>query len=239
MIKIEETLENISFSKNEIKIYLKLLELGSSKAGKIAKETKLDRSSTYNALTNLLNKGFISYVNIANVKWFQPISPKRILEYINEQKENVKDILPQLEGTYKQTKLKGQVTLHKGLKGVETVFRDILRNADENLIFGSEGQFRNRMPYFYEHFVREQKEKNIQTKILVRVGRKDYYKEGNYRFIDNDIESPVVTNIYKDKIAIIVWTDEPEAIIIENKDAADSYRAYFEFMWKNAIKKQT
>jgi sugar-specific transcriptional regulator TrmB len=237
MVQIENTIENIGFSKNEIKIYLKLLELGSSKAGKIAKETKLDRSSAYNALTNLLNKGFISYANIANVKWFQPISPKRILEYINEQKENVKDILPQLEGTYKQTKLKGQVTLHKGIKGVETVFRDILRNAEENLIFGSEGQFRKRMPYFYEHFVREQKEKNIKTRKLVRFGRKEEYKEGNYRFIDNDIESPVVTNIYKDKIAIIVWTDEPEAIIIENKDAADSYRAYFEFMWKNAIKK--
>lgn len=235
--KIEESLKRIGLSENEIKIYLKLLELGSTKAGKIAKETKLDRSSAYNALTNLLNKGFVSYANISNIKWFQPTSPKRILEFINEQREDIKNILPELEGTYKQTKLKGQVTLHKGLKGVESVFRDILRNASENLVFGSEGQLRTKMPYFYEHFVREQKENNITSRILTRIGRKKDYATDNVRFIDNDIESPVVTNIYKNKIAIIIWTDEPEAIIIENKEAADSYRSYFEFMWKNGIKK--
>jgi sugar-specific transcriptional regulator TrmB len=236
---IDDILEKIGFSKNEIKIYLKLIELGSAKAGKISKECGLDRSSAYNAITNLLNKGFISYANIANVKWFQAINPKRILEYINEQREDVKNILPELEGKYKQTKLKGQVTLHKGIKGVESVFRDILRNArnSENLIFGSEGQLSQKMPYFYEHFVRELKENNIKSRKIIRLKRTEEYKKDNVRFVDTDKESPVVTNIYEDKIAIIIWTDEPESIIIDNKEAADSYRSYFEFMWKNAIKK--
>jgi len=45
-------------------------------------------------------------------------------------------------------------------------------------------------------------------------------------------ETVVSTNIYGNKIAIILWTDIPEAIIIENKAAADSYRDYFEVLWK-------
>ena len=37
-----------------------------------------------------------------------------------------------------------------------------------------------------------------------------------------------------DKIAIVIWTDEPEGIIIENASAAKAYKSYFESMWKYA-----
>jgi hypothetical protein len=43
-------------------------------------------------------------------------------------------------------------------------------------------------------------------------------------------ESSTVTNIYGDKIAIIIWTDKPEGIIIENAAAARAYKSYFDFM---------
>ena len=32
--------------------------------------------------------------------------------------------------------------------------------------------------------------------------------------------SPAVTNIYGNKVAIIIWTDEPEAVVIENEAVA-------------------
>ncbi len=58
------------------------------------------------------------------------------------------------------------------------------------------------------------------------------------RYVSKSFESPVVTNIYGDKIALIIWTDEPEGIIIENEAAAKAYRSYFEFMWGHANKKK-
>ena len=54
------------------------------------------------------------------------------------------------------------------------------------------------------------------------------------RYVPKCVLSPAVTTVYKDKVAIILWTVIPEAIIIDNKDAAESYRSYFEFMWKHA-----
>ena len=48
----------------------------------------------------------------------------------------------------------------------------------------------------------------------------------------------MMTKIYDDKIAIIIWNNVPEAVIIHNahnKDAALLYKNYFDFMWKNAI----
>src|SRR3989344_3131447 len=148
MAEVEKTLEKLGFSPNEIKVYLTLNDHGSMKAGRIAKIAKIDRSSCYNALKLLLERGLASYVLIGEEKWFK-------------------------------------------------------------------------------------------TKLLCRKDRREKgdKKYSDHRYLPNVSESSAVTNIYGDKIAIIIWTDEPEGIIIENSAAAKAYKSYFDVMWKNARKK--
>jgi hypothetical protein len=35
---------------------------------------------------------------------------------------------------------------------------------------------------------------------------------------------------------MLVWGEIPEAVIIDNKETADAFRSYFEFMWEHAKK---
>lgn len=234
---IEKTLENIGFSPNEIKVYLMLNDYGSSKAGKIAKIAKIDRSSCYNSLKSLTEKGLVSYVSIGKVKFFQATGPRKLLDYIKEQEEDVKKILPELSARHKAAKIEGQVRLFKGIKGIKSIFLDIARTGKDNFAFGSEGQFSERMPEFAKQFDRLKKENNIHTKMIIRKGRREKdTKTSEFRYFIKADESPAVTNIYGDKIAIIIWTDEPEGIIIENPAAAKAYKSYFDFMWENAEK---
>jgi len=238
MVKIERVLENLGFSPNEIKIYLALNDHGSSKAGKVAKIAKIDRSSCYNSLQRLIEKGLVSYVSIGEVKWFQATGPKKLLDYLKEQEEDVKEILPDLDARHKASKIKGQVRLFKGIKGVRTILQDILRTGKNNLIFGNENQLEERMPAYQKQFVRQLKEQKIFVKEIVREDRDNPTSNPKQtRYVSKSVESPVVTNIYGDKIALIIWTDEPEGIVIEYEAAAKAYRSYFEFMWKHARKK--
>lgn len=238
MEKIERVLENLGFSPNEIKVYLTLNDHGSSKAGKVSKIAKIDRSSCYNSLKSLQEKGLVSYVLIGPIKWFQATGPKRLMDYIKEQEEDLKEILPELNARHKASKIKGQVRLFKGVKGVRSIFQDIIRGAKkENLVFGSESQLEEKMPTYQKQFVRQLKENNILVREIVREDRSTKTSNPKQtRYISKSIESPVVTNIYGDKIALIIWTDEPEGIIIENEAAAKAYRGYFKFMWENAKK---
>ncbi len=234
-MKIETVLENMGFSPNEIKVYLTLNDHGSTKAGRIAKLAKIDRSSCYNALKSLTEKGLASYVMIGKVKWFQATGPKRLLDYLKEQEEDVKQIMPELHARHKASKIEGQVRLFKGVKGVKTIFLDIARKGADNYVFGSEGQFSARMPEFAKQFDRLKRENDIRTKMIIRKNRQELdTKRTDYRYIDTNVESPTVTNIYGNRIAIIIWTDEPEGIIIENKAAAKAYKGYFDFMWRHA-----
>src|SRR3989338_7870083 len=97
MTDIEKALERIGLSQNEIKVYLTLNDHGSMKAGRIAKLAKMDRSSAYNAIQMLLEKGLASYVLIGKIKWFQAAGPKRILDYVKEQEDDIQSILPELQ----------------------------------------------------------------------------------------------------------------------------------------------
>ncbi len=233
MTSIEKTLEKIGLAQNEIKVYLILNDQGSMKAGKIAKLAHMDRSSAYNAIQMLLDKGLVSYVLIGKVKWFQATGPQRILEYLKEQQDDVMAVLPELQERHKRKKIEGQVRLFKGIKGVKSVFLDIIRTGKNNYVFGSEGQFSARMPEFAYQFDRMKKEKNIKTQLILRKGRTELdSKTSDHRYLPNLAESPAVTNIYGDKVAIIIWTDEPEGIIIENAAAAKAYKSYFDVMWK-------
>ncbi|MBT3304162.1 hypothetical protein HN592_04645 [Candidatus Woesearchaeota archaeon] len=230
-MQVEKVLENLGFSPNEIKVYLTLTDHGSNKAGKISKLAKIDRSSCYNSLKTLTEKGLISYVIIGKVKWFQATGPRRLLDYVKEQEQEVKDILPELQGRHKANKAEGQVSLFKGIKGIKTIFLDIIRTGEDNYVFGSEGQLSERMPEFVQQFNRMKKEKGIKTKMIIRKGREEL-DESNAQHHFLDVKgSPAVTNIYGDKIAIIIWTDEPEGILIENASAAKAYKSYFEIMW--------
>ncbi len=233
--KINKILGKLGLSINEVKVYLTLTDNGSLKAGSISKVAQMDRSSCYNALKVLQEKGLVSYVLIGKIKWFQAAGPRRLLEYLKEQEEDISLIIPELSERHKRNKVEGQVRLFKGIKGIKTIFLDIIKEKKDNFVFGSEGQFSEKMPEFALQFDRLKRENKIHTKLLLRKDRKELDKKtSEYGYLPNISESPAVTNIYGDKIAIIIWTDEPEGIIIENAAAAKAYKSYFDFMWKHA-----
>ena len=78
------SLEKVGLTKIEARVYMVLLKHGSVKAGKIAREANLNRTTTYDALKRLLEKGLASYVIQENRKYFQPVEPQRLVEFIKE-----------------------------------------------------------------------------------------------------------------------------------------------------------
>ena len=112
---------------------------------------------------------------------------------------------------------------------------DILRNAKEVFVIDAEGQFTERMPYYLPHYVREVEKKKIKIKHIVRRGIDiKPTKTTEVRFIPKATESMSVIDIYADRVAILIWTDPPEAVVIRNKRVAKSFKSYFDILWKTA-----
>lgn len=234
-------LEYLGFTPNEAKVYLVLLRMGRAQAGRIAKECRLERTSAYNALKKLIQEGVVSCVIESNRQIFSVGEPKKITEMFKEREERAIRIIPQLEKLRGFDTEKESIIKFRGYAGIKTVFNEILNSCkpgEEYLIFGSENQLSLKMPVYAEIYVARKDKKKIRARILINEKfRKSGVKKSKYtlvRYVPDKVRSFSNINVYGNKIAIFIWSEIPEAIVINNKDTADSFRSYFEFMWGEA-----
>ena len=80
----QDVLEAIGLSKNESKVYLFLLRLGSSTATEITKESCVHRSNVYDALESLIKKGCVSYIKKMDRTYFAAANPENLKNILRE-----------------------------------------------------------------------------------------------------------------------------------------------------------
>ena len=88
---MEELLEKIGLTNAESKVYLALLELGSSTAGPIIDKAKITPSKVYELLDKLQRKGLASVVTKENTRHYEAASPERLIDYLEERERNLKE----------------------------------------------------------------------------------------------------------------------------------------------------
>lgn len=230
-------LEKIGLNLNEAKIYLALLELGQAQAGDISKKSQINRTTVYDSLERLIQNGLVTFVISANKKIFKPVAPKKLLNQIEEKENAVKEILPELESLFVQSKEKEETDIYKGRKGIKSILDDIL-HSKEYVAFGSSGKFLEIMQHDFIIFQKRKKELKISSRIILsESSRKSETVKVSYakfRFIADEFSAPTTTFVFRDRIAIIVWGETPVATLIKSKEVAKSYNNYFELLWKIA-----
>jgi len=239
MVDIKTTLEDIGLSPNDIKVYMALLDLGGSLAGAITKKSQINRTSCYDALERLMDKGLVTYVIKSNRKYFSAVEPERLIEILKEKEENINKILPDLKKRFDYSKEKQEAGLYKGKKGLKSIAEDVLKSGKETLIFGAEGNFVDMMQHYASQWHRRRKKLGISIRIIYneKIRHKRHEKMfglTKMRFISREYDTPATTWIYGDNVAIIVWSDPIIATVIKSREVSGSYRNFFEILWKTA-----
>lgn len=245
MVEVD-VLEDLGLSEAEAKIYLTLLETGSTLAGPIIKKTGLHRGTTYQILQRLIEKGLVSFVIKAGKRYFEATDPNRFLEILKEKEEKIQEILPSLIQKRELGKEKQEVNVYSGYKGIKTACENMLeelKEGGEYLDFGVSGLFRVIMGSYWDLWQKKKKKYKIKAKCIFDETLKeknpnllkDYF--GEAKFHSQEFKSLTDTMIYKDKVVLFIWTAKPPiAVIIQNKENADSYRNQFNLMWKHSKK---
>ncbi len=233
---IISVLEKFGLTKNESKIVLSLLDHGPMLAGAISNKTGIHRRNVYDALSRLIEKGVVSYIKTNNRRYFEAVNPSRFLDLLNEKKDAINEIMPKLQKKYKGIKEKEETTFYKGKNGLKTVFEDQIRENKEILIIGASPIANKMLKYYFMSYNRKRKEKNIKIKIVTS---KDNELKGiplaKIKYLPKEYNVPSAINIYGNKTAIILWSEEePLAILIRNKEITKSYKKYFDLFWKIA-----
>ncbi|MGV8152208.1 MAG: TrmB family transcriptional regulator [Candidatus Nanoarchaeia archaeon] len=239
-------LESIGLKEKEAKVYISLLKHGESLANSLAKETEILRSSIYDYLDVLIEKGFVSYTIKSGKKYFHAVDPSKILNNFEEEKKRqeqaLKEIVPKLSELQNISENKAKVEVFEGKEGLKSVFSYILKdNPKEVLVYGSSGVSHKLLPFFMEHWHNQRIKQKIHIKIIYSdvPESKERIKSGppmkfmDIKFMPIKNFSLTGTMIYDNKVLITMWNSQtPLAISIESEDIAKQYKDNFEVLWK-------
>lgn len=235
-------LKEIGLTETEIKVYLSLLSLGATSAGKIVEDTGVYRKNLYDALNRLIEKGLVSYVIENKMKIFQAKKPENLEKYleekkakIEEQKLEVQKTVLELNSLFKTAPAEIESEIYRGTEGIKTILKECL-NHKEVLFIGATGDVENRLPYFWPQYNKKREKLKCKWKLLLvyeakgkTITQSKYYE---YKILPKILSGLNVIYIYGDYVANVLWLEKPMAFVIKHKTLASNYRKYFDFLWK-------
>ena len=230
-------MQEAGLTKNESLIYKALLELGPSLAGQISRKTGLHRRTVYDVIEMLIKKGLVGYILKNNRKIFESASPERFLDILKEKQNSINEFLPEMMALYTKTQEKQETNFYKGRLGLKTVLEDQLKSkTKEILILGASPLAYEILEFYFKWFDKKRKSRKIKSRIIFnKTNKKIKIPYSEIKFLPSKYSSPLAVNIYRDKVAIILWSKENLiAIVIKNKEISEGYKKYFELMWKIA-----
>lgn len=245
-------LKDIGFTPGEIKVYLALIGLGEATIGPLSKKSGVTPAKVYPILEKLKEKGLITHVIKSGTKYFQALNPHRIIDFLDEkektisaQKEDIKALIPLLVSHQKQ-EAEQYATVYETFKGIKTLYDEMLEHLKKTkedftcFTLGTEYKSKEANIFFKNYDVKR-KEAGIKMKILGlekqrRFLTKEYGSNPNieFRFTEHSLPTGII--IYGDNVATLSWHDVPTAFVIHSKQNAETYRKFFNDMWKTAKK---
>lgn len=233
---MEEILKEIGLNGKEAKIYLELLKEKSQTASKIAKLTKINRTTAYLELENLMKLGLVSYTIKNSKRYYQPASPEKLVEILETKKKKIISVLPKLK-SFQQNEELFKIEIYEGKEGLKTFYQDILNNAKEVLAFGVTGLAFEILDFEFPHFIKLCKKKNIKARYIANKDSERLLKKlpKNFvkiKYLENKYNAKVTTIIYSNKVAIQSLQNEKIYItLIKDKNLYETYKNYFMLMW--------
>lgn len=244
-----EDFVKLGFNKNEAIVYAALLKLQTATAKDLIQETKFHKNIVYDNLEKLIEKGLISLIMDEGIKTFKAQPADMIItlledqeKQIQENKEYAKALVKDIKKLETKSAKKSETSTFKGKKGVQLILKDQLDSGEDYVSFGAPAQSVEIMgEYYWQNFRLRQNEHKIKGKLLFNESLRSEKEKipedlNEVRFIKSGIEPMTQTVVYGNKTAIIIWSENPVAMLINDIDVAKSYKEFFNELWKNAKK---
>jgi sugar-specific transcriptional regulator TrmB len=238
-------LRKYGLSEKEASVYVALLKLGPSAAKHISKECHLIRTTLYDVLKSLREKGIVAATLKNKIHYFEAADPEKLIEILDEKKDVINRVMTELRTLRREVDPYPRGEIFEGVDGVKTVFTEILKDKKPLYAFSNNSAMIKLVPFFGPHFIEARVKKKIPIKIISEPSEftdKELIAKDKKEFRETRV-LPELTNvnineyITEDLVAILgSRADEPIGILIRQKDFARLQIELFERVWKVAKK---
>ena len=249
-----EILEELGFSDKESAVYLALLAVDSATVAEIAKKAEIQRTTSYEILDGLLQRGLVSKYKKHKKIYFSAGDPRRLISYLEREKEEsikkieiqkskVTEVMGEFLSLLEPRSTKPKVEFYEGEKGMREAYEDTLNADGEILAYANVETMHEGLPNFFPEYYARRVEAGVKIKAVMPANAvsldrakkdREELRESVILSDEQQTFSPEV-NIYNNKMMIASWK-EKMAVIIESKELADLQRVIYKIVW-GALKK--
>ncbi len=246
-------LRSFQLTPKEIKVFMKVLELGSQPASQIARVAEMPRNTVRSVLDGLVKKGLMVKTSRANTQYYATERKENIIRALKfkkmRQDEEIAEQIQLLESYGEElsvrhfAKSRPRITFYEGIAGLEKVYEDTLTAKSGLKSWASLGDMIEAMPKYFETYFRRRAAKGIPMRSIhpdtVPAEEMASRNEQELR------ESALVPSqkfywtpeiqIYNNKVNITSWK-EKLGVIIESEEIADAVRVFFDLSFEAAKK---
>ena len=241
---IEQKLKKLGFGKNEVKVYLCLLELGQAHAKKITETTALHPNLVYTSLDALLKRKLVTKTTIHGVANFSTNAPGHILEEVDAQKRLAEEVVAELKN--RQGEKPREIIFYEGLEGIKRATRQNLQAQKGQTVYLLGASRHGILPDLsmsWRKYHNARIKKGIKFKALYGPGtERQVVEEKNklpltqVKYSPIAVDAPVWFNVCEDTTSIVMVDKNPIAVNIKSKSIADGMKKYFEHLWLLGVK---
>lgn len=246
-------LRSFQLTPKEIKVFMKVLELGSQRASQIARVSEMPRNTVRSILDGLVKKGLMVKTNRANTQYYATERKENIIRALKYKKirqdEEIVDQIQLLESYGEElsvrhfAKSRPRITFYEGVAGLEKVYEDTLTAKTGLKSWASTDDLLEAMPKYFKTYFTRRTTKGIPMRSIHP--DTPSAKEIVNRDVSELRESALVpkekfywtpeVQIYNNKVNIVSWK-EKLGIIIESEEIAEALRAFFDMSFEAAKK---
>lgn len=243
------TLQLAGLSREEANAYVDLLKYGDSQTGKLCERTSIPSSHIYKVLNSLLEKGLVSFKLINNIKVYNAAKADALMQLflekernMKEEKERIMESISQLSVLSSPLERLTDFKYFYGIRGIKSLYTEIIhawRKGDEYVIAAAPlASFKKLEGFFLDEVHKKRVKGKIKLRIIISENSKKWglkrkkmpFTEVKYLRMNTTTEYGVLN----DYLFLVSYGKEPYALLIKDKAFADTYKQFFELLWKSA-----
>jgi HTH-type transcriptional regulator, sugar sensing transcriptional regulator len=240
--ELTSLLQKTGLTQKEARVYLALLELGKADIGDISRLSGLKRPIIYIIIEELLKKGCVTQLPDKKVNTYQAIDPLVILSQLKTTAKYFSEMIPFLHSLSNKGKKRPKLHFIEGRGNVWKNLTETIQEK-EGFYISSYSKINKFYPNSINDFIN--KEHKIFNQVRGRhiipdneediaLGKELTKVKQLVRILPKKEDVGMDFALYKNRLSITLFEENPFAVTIESEELAKSLRTIFEVVWENS-----
>jgi len=241
-MELKNQLQQLDLAGKKADVYLACLELGASSVIEIAKKAGIKRTTAYDILLDLMQKGLVSQTTKGKKRLFVGEDPEKIKKDLQGKEKLFSEILPQLKSVYNVRGVKPKIRFYEGVEGLKKTYNDTLKYTGEMLVFASEDVVKILGLDWANNYMAKRTKNNLRVRAIMpssEILMKDIIPRDREFIRTSKLIDPkkypfsMEINIYGHSKVSLMSSKEQLGITIESTEIYNTMKLIFELIWDN------